>query len=155
VLVDGPIGHNQGSEISIRRAVVAADAAAAQPAITEFEVIARARRATWLRCRPRTGRTHQIRVHMESLGVPLIGDKIYGRSDAEYLAWLAHVKAGGDAAWHGRLGAARQMLHASRLAFPDPHTGARREFRLAPPPDFIDCARREGLDVAPEQGRAR
>ena len=49
-----------------------------QPAVTEWRVLGRGPGIAWLELRPRTGRTHQVRVHAASLGCPLLGDPIYG-----------------------------------------------------------------------------
>lgn len=67
-------------------------------------------------CKLKTGRTHQIRVHLASLGHPLVGDALYG----------------------GRImaGAERQMLHAQKLRFEDPQTGELLEFDSEPPADM-------------------
>lgn len=67
-------------------------------------------------CKLKTGRTHQIRVHLASLGHPLVGDALYG----------------------GRImaGAERQMLHAQKLRFEDPQTGELLEFVSEPPADM-------------------
>jgi RluA family pseudouridine synthase len=51
---------------------------AGQPAVTDWRVLGHAPEMTWLECRPRTGRTHQIRVHCQSLGCPILGDPVYG-----------------------------------------------------------------------------
>ena len=67
-------------------------------------------------CRLETGRTHQIRVHMASLGCPLVGDELYGG--------------------RGIAGAERQMLHARFLSFVDPTTAQSVNFEAALPPDF-------------------
>ena len=51
---------------------------AGQPAVTDWRVLGRAGALTWLECRPRTGRTHQVRVHCQALGCPVLGDAVYG-----------------------------------------------------------------------------
>lgn len=56
------------------------DKAAGQPAATGWRVLGRGPSTTWLELTPRTGRTHQIRVHCAALGCPLVGDPLYGRS---------------------------------------------------------------------------
>lgn len=145
LVLDAWIGRDPDSAIDLRRAALPPGTAGARSARTEVEVVGRGPSATLLRCTLRTGRTHQIRVHLAGIGHPVIGDKLYGRSDAEYLAWVAHVKARGDAAWGGRLGAPRQMLHAARLRVPG--DGARRdlEFEAPWPADFAGLARAQGL----------
>jgi RluA family pseudouridine synthase len=122
-VVDAPIGP-AGGAVTARRAVVAPEHPDARRARTECEVLQRLPRHTLLRVLPRTGRTHQIRVHLAHTGHALLGDKLYGRSDADYLAWVHHLEAGGDPAWDHRLGAGRQMLHAAELMFVHPCTGA-------------------------------
>ncbi len=123
--LEGAIGRDPHSEISIRRAVVMADQEDARAAHTTIEVLERLPTCTLVRATPHTGRTHQIRVHLTHAGHPLIGDKLYGRTDAEYLDYVRFVKAGGDPAWDGRLAAGRQLLHAAAIAFEHPHQGHR------------------------------
>jgi len=91
------------------------------PAVTEVAVERRFERAdgrfALARVRPRTGRTHQIRVHLAQVGYPLVGDKIYGgREGAAYLEFI-------ETGWTPRLAAElllpRQALHASGLEFDD------------------------------------
>ncbi|HET9149980.1 MAG TPA: RNA pseudouridine synthase [Alphaproteobacteria bacterium] len=63
-----------------------------QPAVTDWRVLARGQDRTWLELSPRTGRTHQIRVHCASIGCPLVGDAIYGRARPGD-ALLLHARA--------------------------------------------------------------
>ncbi len=81
-----------------------------RPARTDWETVARDGRGTLLRLRPRTGRMHQLRVHLQAVGHPIVGDRAYG----------------GPAA-------SRLMLHAERLVVPHPRTGAPIEIRSLSP----------------------
>ena len=87
-----------------------------RPAQTRFEVIQETLCWTLILCQIFTGRTHQIRVHLQSIGHPVIGDKVYG-------------KASGDGS--------RQMLHAWRLGFFHPITENWLEFEADLPDDFL------------------
>lgn len=82
---------------------------------TDFEVISRHGSRSLLRCRPHTGRMHQIRVHAAYLGYPLIGDKIYGGDESCYLDFIA---TGWTSDLARRLILPRHALHACRLSFP-------------------------------------
>jgi len=90
-------------------------------AVTHYSVEKRLGGITLVRCRIETGRTHQIRVHMQSLGCPVVGDALYGRSAAD--KHLTPVPP-------------RQMLHAARLSFTHPVTGAALSFTAPVPADF-------------------
>jgi 23S rRNA pseudouridine1911/1915/1917 synthase len=118
--VDAPIGRDARSRT--RMAVHPRG----KPARTNYEVLERFTGATLLRCRLETGRTHQIRVHLQSLGHPLVGDPVYRRG--------ARVLAGKPFG--------RQALHATELAFDHPSSGRRRVFRCEPPGDFSDLLQR-------------
>jgi 23S rRNA pseudouridine1911/1915/1917 synthase len=87
-----------------------------RPARTRFEVIQETSRWTLVLCQIFTGRTHQIRVHLQSIGHPVIGDKVYGKKSGD----------GG-----------RQMLHAWRLGFFHPITENWLEFEADLPDDFL------------------
>jgi 23S rRNA pseudouridine1911/1915/1917 synthase len=89
-------------------------------AITDYEVLAidRATGSVLVLCHLHTGRTHQIRVHLLHLGCPLVGDPIYAKPERQN-------------ARPGRL-----MLHAWRLAFDHPATGARMKFEAPIPPEY-------------------
>jgi 23S rRNA pseudouridine1911/1915/1917 synthase len=85
-------------------------------AVTNFEVVELLRAHALLRARLETGRTHQIRVHLAAIELPVSGDPVYG--------------VGGD------LGLERQFLHSARLAFPHPFTGERVETESPLPEDL-------------------
>ncbi len=88
--------------------------------MTHFKVEEKLRGATLLRVRLETGRTHQVRVHLASIGLPVLGDPVYG---------------GGRAA-AAELGLSRQALHAARLGFVHPATGETLRFASPLPPDL-------------------
>jgi len=71
-------------------------------------------RFSMIGCEARTGRTHQIRVHLEYLGFPIVGDKIYGDEGRAYLEFLEN---GWTKALNERLRLERQALHATRMEF--------------------------------------
>jgi 23S rRNA pseudouridine1911/1915/1917 synthase len=104
--VDAPIGRDPRDR---KRMSVVAEG---RRAVTEYEVAERLRYASLLRCRLRTGRTHQIRVHMKHLGHPIIGDPVYsgpqwrGIPDKKLQRAVASLE--------------RQALHAARITFTHP-----------------------------------
>lgn len=97
--VDAPIGRHP-----TERKRMAVTERGSRPAVTHWEVIARCRGWTHIRCRLETGRTHQIRVHMAYIGHPLLGDMVYGAKKPER-------------------GLEGQCLHARELKFLHPRTG--------------------------------
>lgn len=109
--VNAPVGRSSKDR---KKMAVTADG---RPAVTHYEVIARYPGFTHVRCKLETGRTHQIRVHMASIGHPLAGDTVYG--------------AGKD-----RYGLNGQCLHARELTFLHPADG-RRVTVCCPLPDWF------------------
>jgi 23S rRNA pseudouridine1911/1915/1917 synthase len=96
-----------------------------RPSTTRWRVVERFTYGTLLECNLKTGRTHQIRVHMNSIGCPVIGDRTYG----DFSNLPRHLR---DAA--GEFG--RQALHAATLSFTHPITNERLSFTAMPPDDF-------------------
>ena len=97
--VDAPIGRHPTD-----RKKMCVTARNSKEAVTHWEVVARYRGYTHIRCRLETGRTHQIRVHMAHIGHPILGDTVYGRKKPE-------------------LGQDSQCLHAGTLCFAHPRDG--------------------------------
>ena len=133
VMVCGELPHDRGE---IRAAIarhpthrkrMAVNEEAGREARTSYRVLERLRGATLADAVLHTGRTHQIRVHFQFLGYPLVGDITYGHRQNQRLAELTGYTA------------PRQMLHASRLSFIHPRTGKRVSFEAPPPPDFLEA----------------
>lgn len=136
-LVDRPIGR-EGLEIKVRQAIVAGG----RPAVTEFRRLAASDRLSLVLAAPRTGRLHQIRVHLASLGHPVAGDKLYQGEGEAYLKAIRKELSSADL---DALGASRQMLHAWTIRFTHPVTGRELKIAAPPPPDFAACAEAGGL----------
>ena len=101
----------------------------ARPASTAYEVIARSRSISLVLCRPKTGRLHQIRVHMAHRGCPVIGDRDYGKKSP----------------LDRSLGRDMQWLHAARLRLKHPRTGKWMEFKARVPEDLKVLLSRAGV----------
>lgn len=111
--VDAPIGRNPQD-----RKKMSINERNGKPAVTHYHVLNRFRDYTHIECRLETGRTHQIRVHMASIGHPLLGDAVYGPARCPY-----------------RLEG--QTLHAGVLGFVHPRSGKYMEFS-APLPEYFE-----------------
>jgi 23S rRNA pseudouridine1911/1915/1917 synthase len=103
----------------------------AKPALSYYEVMERFRGFTLVKVQPRTGRTHQIRVHLLHVGCPVLADKIYGGRDSFKRSEVIPNFQGED----GIL-MARQALHAFRLRFKHPKKGTWLEVEAPLPPDM-------------------
>jgi 23S rRNA pseudouridine1911/1915/1917 synthase len=136
------IGPAPGSAVRSRRAALPAGAKGAQTARTDAEVIARWPGHALLRLWPRTGRTHQLRVHLADAGWPIVHDPLYGRSDDEYLQWMAGRKAA-DPEGHNPA-AERHLLHACRVATPAADGRKGRTFCAPLPVDLANFVRSSG-----------
>ena len=120
--VDAPIGRDPRDR---KKMAVVADG---RNAITDYAVVERLRFASLVRCRLRTGRTHQIRVHMKHNGHPIVGDPLYsgpqwrGIPDKRIQKVLSSL--------------GRQMLHAAKITFEHPRSGSIVAFEAPLPDDF-------------------
>ncbi|MEK7743610.1 MAG: RluA family pseudouridine synthase, partial [Elusimicrobiota bacterium] len=142
IRVGSPIS-SEGGEIKVRQAVGGREGS---PASTEFVRLSSSKGASLVRALPKTGRLHQIRVHLASLGHPVLGDKLYtGRGEA-YLKACRHELTGEDLL---SLGAPRQMLHALRIRFAHPTDGRPMDIRAPIPSDMRACMSCSGLRAVP------
>lgn len=126
-IVDAPLGHKPGSRVNLRIGVVEGG----DHAVTRFKVVRRMAEHTLVACKPLTGRTHQIRVHLEHLGFPILGDKLYGQPDD---VWIEHLANGPTDAVKAAIGFPRHCLHARGIIFPHPTSGQKVRVK-APLPD--------------------
>jgi 23S rRNA pseudouridine1911/1915/1917 synthase len=106
---------------------MAVDDDAGREARTSYRVLEHLRGATLVEATLHTGRTHQIRVHFQFIGFPLVGDATYGNRQNQRLMELTHYTA------------PRQMLHAGQLSFIHPRTAKRLSFTAPRPEDFLDA----------------
>lgn len=109
--IEGAIGRDKKDR---KKMAITADG---KPAVTHYRVLQRFKHYTYVECVLETGRTHQIRVHMASIGHPLLGDEVYGRRSDKY-------KCEG------------QCLHAMTLGFHHPRIGEYIEVNAPLPPYF-------------------
>jgi 23S rRNA pseudouridine1911/1915/1917 synthase len=119
--VDKPITRDP-----VRRTRMTCAVAGGRPAITEWRVLRRFQRHTYMEVRIRTGRTHQIRVHLASLGHPILNDRLYGAPSSPLLP-------------------GRFFLHAARLALVSPASGARVNIEAPLPPELAAIIESEFL----------
>ncbi|MFS0736112.1 RluA family pseudouridine synthase [Sphingomonas sp. 1P06PA] len=118
--VDAPLARSTAN----RQKVAVVSDGRGKRAVTHYRTVERLAGAALIECRLETGRTHQVRVHMASIGHPLLGDPAYGRTRGEHSGLLK------------RLGFERQALHAARLGFIHPITSAAMAFDSDIPHDM-------------------
>lgn len=123
--INKPIGRHPTDRKKM--AIVTDPSRTAREAITHYEVIERfaipSGRFTYIKCKLETGRTHQIRVHMASIGHPLLGDGVYGGSGTKFEAANGSIISG-------------QCLHAKELELIHPRTKEKMHFECELPDNF-------------------
>ncbi len=133
-LLNGKVDAAMGRHPRDRIKMAVLENATAKPAVTHFHRLASGlldrRPVSLMRCQLETGRTHQIRVHMQSIGFPLVGDALYGKQ---------HLVSAFP----------RQALHAFQLGLIHPASGKALEWSAPLPADFADLISRAGI-AAPE-----
>jgi 23S rRNA pseudouridine1911/1915/1917 synthase len=120
--VEAPLGRHPSQRVKM--AIVHNG----KPAVTHYSVLEQFDRHTLIRCSLETGRTHQIRVHMQSIGHPLVGDPVYGGRPLNLPPLLSDAVK--------NLG--RQALHAERLGLIHPVSGEAMEWQVDLPQDMAD-----------------
>jgi 23S rRNA pseudouridine1911/1915/1917 synthase len=118
--VDAPLARSSAN----RQKMAIVEEGRGKRAVTHYRLLRPLFEAALVECRLETGRTHQVRVHMTSLGHPLIGDPAYGRTRTAHRELLK------------KLGFARQALHAAELGFVHPVTKANLSFKSDAPSDM-------------------
>jgi len=127
--IDAPLARSSTN----RKKIAIVDGNRGKRAVTHWKRLQVLRDAALVECRLETGRTHQVRVHMASIGHPLLGDPVYGRSGK------THGKTLKD------LGFERQALHATELGFTHPVTKHRLSFSSPMPPDMQELMQALGV----------
>ncbi len=131
--VDAPLDRSTSSAISVKMEV---KKEGGYPSHTDFKRLGVYGQFSLVECYPKTGRQHQIRVHLEHAGHPIVGDKLYGMPEAESLNYFEHKHLSPEAL--ARLMIPRHALHAAGITFEHPITGLDVSFESALPPDLAN-----------------
>lgn len=143
-LVDAPMRLVPDSDSGVRMEI---GGAGASPAETEIAVVSAGRGAALVEARPRTGRQHQIRLHLAHLGHPILGDKLYlGGEDVFIRCQQARID---ESELSTLVGHPRHALHAHALRFGHPRTKEPSELRAPLPEDMVALAKRFDIPVGP------
>jgi 23S rRNA pseudouridine1911/1915/1917 synthase len=128
-IIDAPLARSATN----RKKIAIVEGHRGKRAVTHWKRVEALKDAALVECRLETGRTHQVRVHLASIGHPLLGDPVYGRAGKIHGNVLEE------------LGFQRQALHAAELGFTHPVTKNRLSFSSAMPPDMQELKRALGV----------
>jgi 23S rRNA pseudouridine1911/1915/1917 synthase len=128
--IEAPLTHNPHSFIKARMWCGDPEGL---PSLTEYSTIARMHDRTFILLKPRTGRQHQLRVHLDHIGHPIIGDKLYGPDETLFIDYMSD---GLTPQIIERAGHRRQALHAATLEFTHPFTKEQLLIESPIPDDF-------------------
>ena len=128
-IVDAPLARSAAN----RKKIAIVEGKRGKRAVTHWKRLSVLRDAALVECRLETGRTHQVRVHMASIGHPLVGDPVYGRSGKTHGKILKKLQF------------QRQALHAAELGFTHPVTKNRLSFSSPMPPDMQELFNALGI----------
>jgi 23S rRNA pseudouridine1911/1915/1917 synthase len=127
--IDAPLARSASN----RKKIAIVEGGRGKRAVTHWRRLKTLRDSALVECRLETGRTHQVRVHMASIGHPLIGDPVYGRSGKTHGKLLKELQ------FH------RQALHAAELGFTHPVSKRKLSFASAMPPDMQELFEKLGV----------
>jgi len=127
--IDAPLARSAAN----RKKIAIVQGSRGKRAVTHWKRLRLLKDAALVECRLETGRTHQVRVHMASIGHPLVGDPVYSRSGKTHGKLLKELNF------------QRQALHAAELGFTHPVTKHRLSFSSAMPPDMQELAAALGV----------
>ena len=128
-VIDAPLARSATN----RKKIAVVEGNRGRRAVTHWKQLELLKDAALVECRLETGRTHQVRVHMASMGHPLVGDPVYGRAGKTHGKLLKE------------LGFRRQALHAAELGFTHPVRKSRLSFSSPMPPDMEELKRALGV----------
>ncbi|MBD3422498.1 MAG: RluA family pseudouridine synthase [Chitinivibrionales bacterium] len=147
-MVKAPIGRSPTSLISYKQAI---RGLSCKEASTKFTVLSKSANKNFslIKAEPTTGRTHQLRVHLASIGCPIAGDKLYSLPEEDYIEWREHPKE------YKLPLINRQALHCRVMSFPHPYTGETVSLQAPVHSDIMELIKELGLyrDNLPELSR--